>query len=161
MSYISQIGKVSAVNWKFQWTINNFLASTEENTMYRSPNFKAGDTVWFLKIAQGRGLGNNREEYVSLYLFGERIEKHMTIHFKLGIKTVNHADVNVHESDWNPNGEDDWGWTKFIKRSDLESRESELMPFGSLTVTCSIKMKNNVPNFGESKSLVMLSVCHN
>ena len=44
-----------------------------------------------------------------------------------------------------------WGYRKFIKRSDLLQRKSELAPSNMLTIVCTKKMKKRMSDLDSSK----------
>ena len=150
MSSGEEIGLVSVKNCKLEWKIDNFFSYNEEDLQLNSPDFLVLNTMWYIQICPNGSTRHNSKGCVSLYMYRKDDKDPQTVEYRLGIKNVNNT-VECELIDVATISTSGWGYHKFIKRSDLLQRKSELVPSDILTVTCTIMMKNNTSDLDSSK----------
>lgn len=152
MSNEKKIGEISEVNGKvaLEWDIANFFSYTEE-VEYISPDFHTLNLTWRIKIWPNGRISNNSVGHVSLYLHRVDHGASKSVDFSMGIKSKNQRIVNMCKTTWQSD-DGGWGWPKFIEKSKLQQEKENLVPWGILTVVCSLILKDNEEEFDRNES---------
>lgn len=131
----------SGVDVIIEWRIPGFFSLlTDDGEYYTSPDFSLNGHTWYLGIYPNGRSGLGTSGYVDLHIY-----KYSSLHpikqaFSLSLKSAKE------EKKYEEHGTEDYTeWFKyhefyrFIKRSELTQRRSELMPDGVLTIVCTLK----------------------
>lgn len=131
-----------------EWRINEFCSlPAEVSKCYDGPVFPFVGASWLLSIypngktniiTKDRKIANS-EGFIALYLHRRSSGPPIHLEFSLGFKTLQgKVNSEVHLADTFKKKEGK-GFYRFIKRSELLDKKSELLPSGVLTVACKIK----------------------
>lgn len=152
---MASIGKISVKNWSFEWEIPDFFSYSKQDSRYESPEFSVSDSRWRLLIYPNGSIITHSNEYVSFYLDRRDNGIPLVVDHAVGIKTVNRViDCEKKRSyKFSQNGA---GWHKFIARSELLRRKLELVPAGTLTISCFVKRISSDLETSKYKILIIL-----
>lgn len=148
------IGKVNAnlPIYEFEWTISNFFSlSEDDDIIYKSPSFAFDGATWYLKIYPNGDKTDDSVGYVDLELRRKSSDPPYSLEFSLSLKTLEGKkdtewqDTCIFETE---NGNQSCGVARFMPRSEILERKSELLPSGALTVVCTLRS----PKFTEDAS---------
>lgn len=147
---MATIGEVNQILWKFviQWKIKDiFSLSSKEDEFWLSPSFSFANTSWCLRIypnGQSKApLNDGQMEdsigYIGIYLLKISSGPPIHMNYLLGLKTVDKKiEFKFHQT-YNFKEMGGFGRHKFISRSKLLEKKSELMPCDVLTLICKVK----------------------
>ena len=140
------IGKVHNVSKKldFEWRIDNFFSISERvEKHFFSPSFLLAGEFWKLKIYPN---GKKYSGFVSLYLlrnytyFNGSEDPTISVEWSFSLETCDkkraHEIQLEYEFDYT---DEEYGIPKFLERSLLLEKKSELVPSGNLTLVCTVK----------------------
>lgn len=152
---LGHVSKSADVDGDVEWSIPNFFSLPQKNgESYWSPNFSLGGQEWFMRIFPNGGWsGNENSEHIDLIVVRNFSGRPSMQNISLSLKTVTGEKDNEHFAKlfqgWTERG---FGhiFLQFISRSELTTRQSELMPHGALTVVCT--MSQAAPARNTSKS---------
>lgn len=153
---MASIGKISVKNWRFEWEIPDFFSYTKQDSLYESPEFSVSDSRWCLLIYPNGSTMSHSNEYLSFYLDRRDNGIPMVVDYALGIKAVNRAIECEKKKKSHNFSKYGVGWHKFIERSELVRRKLELVPAGTLTVSCFVKKSSSNLDSSEYKILIIL-----
>lgn len=135
------------------WRITNFFSLSEEDGAdHYSPFFPFRGEEWSLVIYPNGWSKRDSYGYVDLRLLRLFSDHPVRQAFSLSLKNVQGEKYNEEHFTKDFEGLlSSHGFNRFISRSELSRRQSELVPGGVLTVACSMK---NIMSAGiDSKSL--------
>lgn len=153
--HIGEISKYPScgVDAIVEWRIDNFFyLSKKDGAYYYSPDISFGDQEWWLEIYPNGWSERDTSGHIDLCLWrrflGPTIRQEFSLSFKTakGEKYLEKQSTKVFED-----GNRCHKFNRFIPRSELVSRRSELVPRGVLTLVCT--MKNTTSAGSASKSL--------
>ena len=126
----------------FEWKIKDFHSlSTETGTHYDSPLFYCSGIAWEIWIYPNSD-EIEADGWIGLYLVRSSTGYPETLDFSMCFKSNNgKKDPSLSSTSTFDRKFRGWGSVKFISRSKLLERKSDLMPSGILTVICTIKCK--------------------
>lgn len=149
------IGKISRSAVIFEWSIENFFSLSEKDSPnYFSPNFSYGGEKWHLWIYPDGEYRCGTSDFVDLELWKHSGSRSIKLQFSFSLKTANGQRYN--EKNYRmccDSGHDYGSYRMFIRRKEIFSRQSELVPNGVLTVVITMKNITSVRLPGECKSL--------
>lgn len=124
------------------WTIYDFFSLSEKDGVgYWSPLFSFNGYSWFLGMYPNGARSTDSLGHIDMYLElnTKFSDPPIRVDFSIAIKTANGQ--KDHESHFTKdfNGRKRHEFLRFITRSDLSMRVSELISSGSLTVVCTMK----------------------
>lgn len=154
------IGKLRGIkdDMEIEWTISDFFGIPEEKDVkYSSPDFYFADATWYLQMYPFGSSKNDSTGSISCYLQRRNLIRPVNLECELGLmkkdgrmeeecKYVRTFDENVTS----------WGCKRFITRSQLLTRKSDLDPSNVLTFVC--RMKRNNPNIGPSEYTILKQI---
>lgn len=145
MSDLQQIGSITKCsrNIFFEWEITDFFSYTEENAQYFSPEFQVLNSIWCVAICPNRiVLVNDRPaSFISLFVCNVSDNSPDIIELQLSIKDSNDQPCFKKRKTISDKTKMTIGWNQFIERMRIELDVKELVPSGTLTVVCSILVK--------------------
>lgn len=144
METVGKLSEFASVEWRIK---EFFSLPAEVDRVYKGPVFSFAGAFWHLRIyPNGRkkdiakdGAAINSEGFIGLYLFRTSSGPPINLDFYLGLKTLDEKINPVRNFTFNFEMIQGFGNFKFINRSTLLKRMSELVPSGVLTVVCKIK----------------------
>lgn len=123
-----------------EWSIKNFFSlSDTDGVCYSSPDFSFNGDKWYLGIYPNGSQFTGSSEHIDLGLGQHLISTSVYLEISFSLKTVEKeknkkkhvkyfGDNNIYNA-----------FHRFISRSELLRRQSELVPQDVLTVVCKIK----------------------
>lgn len=158
---MSVIGKLSTsingADVDVEWRIDSFSSLSEEPGSslvlnYCSPNFSFSGEPWFLGIWPNGWSGTDSSGYVNLCLCKGFNNSSIKQEFSVSLKTVKGEKENEEHCTKVFDKGNRWHrFNRFIARSELLRRRSELMPHDVMTVVCI--MKRTTSDESDSKFL--------
>lgn len=145
----------SDVGVQFEWSIKNvFSLSEKDGKAYQSPDFHYNGQTWILRFYPNGWSGRDSYRHIDVGLVRESFGPPARLAYSLSIKTVkgNKDNEEHREKIFSDDIDlDDDILRRFLLRSELLRRRSELLPDGILTFICT--MKNRTSPGSASKSL--------
>lgn len=123
-----------------EWRIDNFFSLTEtDGEWYSSPYFPFDGETWNLWIYPNGWSGSESQGHIDLDIVTLLSGPPIRLEFSLSLKTVKGEKDHAEHSTKLFEGLDTHTIRKFLSRSELLRRWSELVPSGVLTVVCTMK----------------------
>lgn len=143
---MTKIGEVST-NQKehgvdIEWTISDFFSLSEKDGVgYWSPLYSFDSYSWFLGIYPNGARSTDSLGHIDLYLELNKktLDLPIRVDFSIAIKTANGQKDHERHFTKDFNGRKRHDFLRFITKSDLSMRVSDLTPSGVLTVVCTMK----------------------
>lgn len=153
---MAPIGKVnlSGNGVDVEWRIEDFFSFTDTLNGYFSPDFSLGGQEWGIRIYPNGGWsGGKPTGYTDLIFIRRFTGRAIMQHISLSIKTVtgekDHEHFEKLFEGWGTRGLGQ-KFLRFVSRSELLSRRSELVPNGVLTIVCSMKQTESAGSASKS-----------
>lgn len=136
-----------------EWTIPNFFSlSKKDGAYYWSPKFSFGGEEWYLRISPNGQSKRDSHNHVDLHLYKYSSGTSIRQTCSLSLKTLKgEKQYEKHGTKVFDGFGERYEFNRFISRSEISNRMSELVPGGDLTVVC--KMKKTTSAGSASKSL--------
>lgn len=152
---MTEIGKDFEISSTFVWEID-FSSHVKDDSQCKSPNFHVSDLDFYIQIGSG-SQPDGLKENISIFLFDYK--ETSTVVFRLHIKTAN-STIGKELTEHHNFAVAGCGSSVLIKRSELLKRMSELVPSGTLTVTCFVKVKKCSPCLFSSEYKVLFTLLY-
>lgn len=159
---MTEIGEVyeSRAELVIDWKIKDFSSLSQEiNVRYHSPKFYFSGSSWKIRIYPNGQTKIRSRGWIDLYLVKTSNPANIVLEYSFALRTVNgkpywtKAGMSFFEE-----ANCGWGNDKYILRSDVMKKESELIPSDILTVTCTLM--NNEPSPVNGKSYIIVGLCN-
>lgn len=140
---MATFGKVNdrTAEFHFEWQIDDFFSLPEEDgeTCF-SPNFSIAGESWCFFINPNGKSAINSVGYVGAYLQRNEDLPYISLVWSFGVKTSEgKKDKEMKFSHVFHEESLGYGFAKFLKRSELFEKKSELVPSDVLTLVCDIE----------------------
>lgn len=153
---MTEVGELSETSGdiKVEWEIKDFFSlSQETDKYYHSPKFYFSGTSWQIQISPKSEVHDASGDWIGLYLTRMANGLPVAVTFSLRFKNVDEKGNPCIRSANTFNGKGNaWGHPKFMSRSMLMERKSQIIPADVLTVICTLK--NDESNNVTGKSLI-------
>ena len=139
---MSTIGEIKEFPRKLdvEWKMKNFFSPASDDEFFFSPSFSFDGETWCIQMYPNGDGDNNSIGYIDLFLFRHSDGPPVNPEFYFALKSVSgkkfqgsyhmHVFTNEHYKS---------GVFKFMSRSKLLEKRSELVPDDTLTVVCTMR----------------------
>lgn len=123
------------------WNVADFFSLPEEmGYRIESPVFTFFGMSWFIRLFPNGEAKNDREGWIGLFLVrGIDSGGNCFINFTLGIRRVDGTDCNAISDEGFFNIGEGWGYSKYIQRSVLKRKITQVETQGTVTFFCRLE----------------------
>lgn len=143
---MATVGKVQNVarEFNFEWKIDNFFSLSEK--YYICTSFSLAGESWYLSIYPNGRSEANSVGFIDVFLHRKVNGPPISLVWSTGVKTHEGKKVRVMQFTHVFENSIGWGSSKFLKRSELLQKKSELVPLDALTLICHIEYYSKSSN---------------